>query len=196
MEKPIIATNLDGLLIEPSAFYKPHEKWFERVIEKTGDKTLKKWIGADPYFPGVHIAMEKMMPKATPEQRIAQARKWYQEDVIRYIQEHPEAIKRKNARILKVLRNKFKLILITTNTKDYIDRIIEVSNLQGIYDDIIASETEREPDKGKLIDELMRKYPKPKYYLTGKSDEKIASKFKELRVKVIEEKNLNSLTSL
>ena len=190
MEKPIIATNIDGLLIEHSAFTEPHRKWFERAIKKTGDESLRRWIGADPYFPGVDIAMEKIMPDATPEQRTAQARTWYQEDVVKYLKEHPETIKKDLAEKLKSLKEKYKLILLTTNTRDYINKIIEVSHLHGIYDDIIASDKEKEPDREELIKELIEQYGKPKYYITGKEDSKTIVRFENLGTEIITKENI------
>ena len=65
MGKQIIATNIDGLLIEHEAFIEPHKDWFKRAIEKTGDSSLEKWIGKENYFLGVNEAMEKIMPKAS-----------------------------------------------------------------------------------------------------------------------------------
>lgn len=193
MEKPIIATNIDELLIEHSAFYDPHEKWFERAIEKTGDESLRKWIGADPYFPGVNAAMEKIMPDTTPEERTAQARTWYQQDVISHIIEHPEVIKKDVAEKLKALKGNYKLILLTTNTKDYIEKIIEISDLEGIYDDIIASVTEKEPDRQELIKELTEKYGKPKYYIAGKQDSKIIKRFEDLGTKIITKETIDEI---
>ena len=193
MEKPIIATNIDGLLIEHSAFVEPHREWFERAIKKTGDESLRKYIGADPYFPGVNIAMEKIMPDATPKQRTAQARTWYQEDVIKYLKEHPETIKKDLAEKLKALKENYKLILLTTNTRDYINKIIKVSHLHGIYDEIIASNTEKEPDREELIKKLIKQYGKPKYYITGKEDLKTIERFKSLGTEIITKENIDEI---
>jgi len=185
MEKPILATNIDGLLLEHEVFMEPHKAWFKRAIEKTGDDSLKKWIGKENYFLGVNQAMEKIMPDSSEEERTTQARKGYQEDVINYIKEHSKKIKKDIAEKLKSLKEKYQLILITTNSQDYINEILKVSNLENIYDKIIASKTEKEPVKEELTNELIEKYGKPKYYLTGKPDEKITDKFEELDVKVI-----------
>ncbi len=185
MEKSILATNIDGLLLKHEVFTEPHKEWFERAIKKTKDNSLKKWIGHPEYFKGVNEAMEKIMPKASLEKRTFQARKWYQEDVIKYIKMHPEVVKKENYKKLKKLKEKYKLILVTTNTKDYINKIINASKLKNLYDSIIASKTQEEPDKSKLIKELIKKYRKPKYYLTGKSEEKITDKFKEIGTKVL-----------
>ncbi len=42
MVKPILATNIDGLLLKHKVFTKPHKAWFNRAIEKTGDKSLEQ----------------------------------------------------------------------------------------------------------------------------------------------------------
>lgn len=183
--KPILVTNIDGVLLEHKVFYEPHKEWFKRAIEKTGDKNLEEWIGKENYFPGVNKAMKQIMPNATEKEKTAQARIWYQEDVINYIKNHPEKIKTKIADKLKSLKEKYKIILMTTNSKDYINEILKVSNLENIYDGIVASKTDEEPEKSELIRELIEKYDKPKFYLTGKPDEKIIDKLKELEVKVL-----------
>jgi phosphoglycolate phosphatase-like HAD superfamily hydrolase len=185
MEKSIISTNIDGLLIEHKAFVEPHKAWFERAIKKTKDNSLRKWIGREDYFLGVNEAMEKILPNAPKEERTKTARKWYQEDVVKYIKSHPEVVKNDIADKLISLKEKYKLILVTSNTKDYINKILKASRLENVYDFIIASKTEEEPNKEKLIEELINKYGKPKYYITGKPEDKINIKFEELGIKVI-----------
>jgi len=193
MEKPILATNIDGLLIEHEAFVEPHKAWFERAIKKTKNNSLKKWIGKEDYFIGVNEAMEKILPNASKEERTYQARKWYQKDVVKYIKSHSEVIKKDIAKRLVLLKERYRLILVTSNTKDYINKILKTSNLEGVYDTIIASKTEQEPDKEELIGELIKKYGKPKYYLTGKPEDKINTKFEELDIKVIGIKDIDEI---
>ncbi len=183
--KPIIATNIDGLLIKNEAFTEPHKAWFERAIKKTKDNSFRKWIGKENYFIGVNEVMEKLMPSSSKEERIYQARKWYQEDVVKYIKSHSEIVKKDITKKVASLKEKYRLILVTSNTKDYINKILKASKLEGIYDSIIASKTEEEPDKEELIRELVKKYGKPKYYLTGKPEDKINIHFKKLEIKVI-----------
>lgn len=193
MDKPILATNIDGLLLEHDVFYEPHKDWFKRAIKKTKDNSLEKWIGRKDYFLGVNEAMKKIMPKVSKKEQTKKARKWYQEDVIKYIKNNPEKIKKDIAKKLISLKEKYNLILITTNSKDYIHKILKVSNLENIYDGIIASKTEEEPEKSKLIKELITKYGKPEIYLTGKPNEEIIDEFKKLEIKTL---NLNKIDSL
>lgn len=192
-QKLILATNIDGLLIDPSAFVEPHRVWFDRAILLTKNNSLGKWKGHPKYFDGVNEAMEKILPKATKEERTAQARKWYQEDVIYHISIHPEVVKKEIADKILSVKNKYKIILLTTNTKDYIYEILKVSKLEKIYDNIIASNTEEEPDKGKLLDKLIKKYGKPKYYLTGKLEDDINNNIRRMNIKVITTKDLNNI---
>jgi hypothetical protein len=171
MDKQILATNIDGFLIDHSAFIEPHRIWFDRAILLTKDDSLGKWKGHTEYFKGVNEAMQKIMPDASKEERTTQARKWYQEDVIHYISIHPEVVNQKLAKSLKKLKQRFTLALITTNTKDYINKILEVAKLQGIYDTIHASKLEEEPSKFKIAQEFKEKYGQPKYYLASRSKE-------------------------
>ncbi len=74
MEKPILATNIDGFLIKHEAFIEPHRVWFDRAILLTKDSSLNQWKGHPEYFKGVNLAMEKIMPTASKEKRTSQAR--------------------------------------------------------------------------------------------------------------------------
>jgi len=193
MEKPIIATNIDDLLIKHIAFVEPHKAVWGRLIEKTGNKELAKWIGKKDYFIGVNLAMDQIMPNATREEKTLQVRTWYQEEVIKYIQDHPDCVIINTLERLKQLKTKYALILITTNTQKHINKILKAAGLTNLYAAIVASETEKEPDKSELIDTLIEEYGKPKYYLTGKDDSEIIEKLKRLDIKVISQKDLDSI---
>jgi phosphoglycolate phosphatase-like HAD superfamily hydrolase len=171
MEKPILATNIDGFLINHEAFIEPHRIWFDRAILLTKDNSFKKWKGNPEYFKGVNQAMEKILPEASKEQRTQKAREWYQEDVAHYISIHPEVVNKKLEEILKKLKQRFTLALITTNTEEYINKILENAGLKGIYDIIHASKTKEEPSKEKTFKEFKEKYGEPKYYIASRSKE-------------------------
>ena len=169
MNKPIIATNADRFLIAHKAFVEPHKKWFDMAIKKTGDKSLEKWKGREDYFKGVNEAMLKIMPKATQEEQTRQAREWYQEYVIEYIKTHPECIYKKVIEVLKKLKVKYRLALITTNTEDHIQKILKTIGISDLYDIIIASPIGKEPKKSELLLKFIDKYKEPKIYITGKN---------------------------
>lgn len=193
MEKPILGTNIDGFLIDHSAFIEPHKAWFDRAIAKTSDKSLEKWKGSKDYFIGVNKAMEKIMPNASKEKRTAHARKWYSEDVIYYIKMHPEVINNEVVESLKKLKSRFTLALITTNTKEYVNEILRVAGLSDLYDIVYASSAEEEPSKENLFNEFIEQYEKPIYYLSGKIDASLKDFFKEKNLKVLGVNDINKL---
>jgi FMN phosphatase YigB (HAD superfamily) len=171
MQKPILATNLDGFLINHSAFIEPHKIWFDRAILLTKDNSLKNWKNKKDYFKGVNQAMKKIMPNASKKEQTEKAREWYQEDVVYYISIHPEVVNKKIISSLKKLKEKFRLALITTNTKEYIEKILKVAKLEGIYDIVYANSLKEEPSKQKIFQEFKNKYGNPKYYIASRSKE-------------------------
>lgn len=169
MEKKLIVTSLDGFLIKSEAFVEPHRAWFDRAIAKTGDRLLERWKGHPEYFRGVEEAMGKILPEATQKERTRQARVWYQEDVIAYIKRTPEVVYTDVKRELQELKSKYKLALLTTNTTEYIGQILETAGLNGLYDHVIASETEKEPDKSALVQKICDE-EKPLAYIGEKEE--------------------------
>lgn len=171
MEKPILATNIDGLLVKHETFIEPHKAWFDRAIKLTGDKSLEQWKGKKDYFKVVDLAMAKILPGASLEKRTEQARIWYQEDVVHYIKEHPETVYLNVAKVLKNLKSRFTLALVTTNSQDYIGQILESAGLENIYDIIFAIPSSEKPDKVRLFDKFARRYGSPRFYLAARSRE-------------------------
>lgn len=169
--KPILATNIDGFLIKHEAFTEPHKAWFERAIKKTGDRSLEQWKGRKDYFKGVDIAMEKLMPDATPEERTIQARRWYQQDVVQYVKENQGMVYENVKKILKKLKSKFTLALVTVNSQEYISQILEAADLKGIYDIVYAIPSSEKPDKTSLFQRFTKEYGKPKLYIAARSKE-------------------------
>ncbi len=173
-EKPILATNMDGFLIKHEAFWgAPHRMGFDRLILLTKDPSLKRWVGKADYFTGVDEAMKKIMPNATDEERTAQVRKWYQEDVVFYIKENPQAVFKEAVERLKELKKteKYTLALVTTNSKEYVNEILEAANLQGVYDIIFAINLSDKPKKESLYKKFIKEYGKPLVYIAGKNGE-------------------------
>jgi len=191
--RPILSTNLDDLLIKHEAFSKPHESVWQTLIKKTCDESLKKWIGKPDYFIGVNLAMDKLMPKATREEKTLQVRSWYQEAVVDYIETHPECVNWDVADRLRELKTKYRLILLTTNTQKYITKILKAAGLANLYDAVVASQTDAEPKKSEILDELISEYGKPRYYLSGKQELDIKEKLERLEIKIIGISDLDSI---
>ena len=171
MAKEILATNIDGFLIKHEAFIEPHKAWFDRAVRLTGDKSLEHWKGKKDYFIGVDKAMAKIMPQGTDEQRTLQARHWYQEGVVKYIKEHPQVVYKNVTKILRKLKKRFTLALVTVNTREYIQQILEAAGIENLYDIVYAIPASEKPDKAVLFRKFVKKYGPPKYYVAARSKE-------------------------
>ena len=171
MEKPILATNIDGFLVRHEAFIEPHRVWFDRAIKLTGDKNLEQWKGRKDYFKGVDLAMAKILPDKSNEERTKQARTWYQEDVVNYIKERPETVYLDVAKALLKLKSKVTLALVTTNSQEYIGQILEAAGLENIYDIVFAIPSSEKPNKASLFERFTKKYGNPKIYIAARSKE-------------------------
>ena len=174
-QKPILATNIDGFLLKHEAFIEPHRKWFDKAAMLLKDESVKKWKGTPNYFKGVNEVMERIMPSATKEERTAQARKWYQQEIVGYIRENPGVVCDSVVNKLIELKSKYTLALVTTNTQQYINKILKAADLEGIYDIVFASQEKEEPIKKEVFRRFVDKYRKPEYYIAAKNGERFES---------------------
>ena len=168
MDKPIIALNIDGLLIDHLAFSEPHKEWFIMASKLTGDESFLGWVERPDYFEGVKLAMEKIMPLVSDEEKIKQARIGYQRFVIDYINNHSDLIDAEIINFLTLLKETYTLALVTTNTSNYIYEILSSSKIENLFDIVLASELEKEPFSEEIILEFTKKFGLPKYYLASR----------------------------
>lgn len=181
MEKPILATTLSGLFIKHEPWEKAHILWFEeRELElKEKNKSLstieewKKLLKENPeqeakeYFKFVTLVMNDLYPEISEEERTKKARETYFDSVITYIELYPETVNQEVIDYFSSIKDKFKLALITTNTKDALDKILEISNLKDLFDIIECSIPEEKDNKTLVFQRFIEKHGKPTIYIGG-----------------------------
>ncbi len=167
--KPIIATTLSGLFIKSKPWKEAHNLWFEQMVKETGDESLRQWVGKANYFEGVNLAMSKLMPDASREERTREARRRFMQTVTDYIKEHnDDVINRKIVEYFKSLKDRFRLALITTNTAKFLNEILEETGLDELFDIVECSSSVEEDDKIAVFERFFEKYGKPVVYFGGK----------------------------
>jgi len=72
----IIALTLSGLFVKLEPWKKAHISWFEEASRKLRDPSLFSWATKENYFQGVDLAMKKLYPDLTEEERTI---KYYEE---------------------------------------------------------------------------------------------------------------------
>lgn len=167
MEKPILATTLSGLFIKQEAWDKAHVLWYQEASRKLNDNSVLKWINKPDYFKGVDEVMKKLYPKLDEEERTRTARRMFFDSVVQYIQQNPETKNKEIIRYFLGLKKKFRLALITTNTKPALEKILSATNLQNLFDIIEASEESEKDDKILVFQRFIEKYGKPLIYIGG-----------------------------
>ncbi len=166
--KQIIATTLSGLFIKSTPWKEAHKIWFERMVEETGDESFRQWIGKADYFEGVNLAMAKLMPDASKDERTREARKRFMQSVIDFVKDNKdELINTDIIEYFKSLKDRFMIALITTNVKDFIDKLLSAAGLDDFFDIVEASNLEEEDDKVSVFERFISKYGKPVVYFGG-----------------------------
>ncbi|MFA4953493.1 MAG: HAD hydrolase-like protein [Candidatus Pacearchaeota archaeon] len=167
MEKPIIATTLSGLFIKQEPWDKAHILWYEKAAKRLKDESVKEWAGKPDYFNGVDEVMQRLYPNLSEDERTSKARKMFFDSVLVYIKKHPKVKNEQIIKYFKSLKKEYQLVLITTNTKSALEKILSVTNLEDLFDIIETSKPEEKDDKRIVFDKFVRKYGKPILYIGG-----------------------------
>ncbi|MFA5019626.1 MAG: HAD hydrolase-like protein [Candidatus Pacearchaeota archaeon] len=167
MPKPIIATTLSGLFVKNSPWDKAHVVWFHDASAKLKDDEVLNWIDKPNYFDGVDEVMNKLYPHLTNSDKTIKARETFFDSVCKYILQNPSV---KNSDVItyfESIRRKYRIALITTNTKDATDKILKTLNMQRFFDIIECSKPEEKDNKRSVFDRFIEKYGKPEIYIGG-----------------------------
>lgn len=167
MEKPIVATTLAGLFIKKEAWDNAHKMWYQKAAEILNDSSVLKWIERPDYFKGVDEIMQRLYPHANDTERTVTARKMFFDSVIKYILQNPAMRNEEIVAYFMSLKGKFRLALITTNTKSALEKILSATNLTNLFDIIETSDESEKDDKAIVFDRFIKKYGKPAIYIGG-----------------------------
>jgi len=167
MEKPIIATTLSGLFIRTEPWARAHILWLKEASEQLNDPAIMDWADKPNYFDCVEPIMSKLYPQLNKEERVIKAREIYFDSVCKYIQQNQNVVNQEIVKYFQSLKEKYTLVLITTNTKEAIDRILALAKLNELFDIIETSLPTEKDDKRLVFDRFLKKYEPPITYIGG-----------------------------
>ena len=136
------------------------KKW-RKLLKENPEKEKKE------YFKFVDRVMEELYPKLSEKERTKIARETYFNSILKYIKEKPEVKNDEIIKYFKLLKDKYRVTLITTNTKSALKRILQITNLTGLFDIIETSEPEEKDDKKIVFNRFIDKNGKPNVYIGG-----------------------------
>ena len=167
MEKPIIATTFSGLFLKNEPWNNAHILWLKDAAEKLNDPRIMDWANKPNYFDCVEPIMSKLYPDLNKEERVIKAREIFFDAVCEYIKQNPDVVNKEIIEYFKTLKDKYCLALITTNTKEAIERILELTNLKDLFEIVATSLPEEKDDKRVVFDRFLSKQDIPVIYIGG-----------------------------
>ena len=181
MTKKMLVIDFDGGLLKSRPFDIAHKEWFRIMAELLRDQTINEHAFKEYYFKYVHEVMLKYLGDIDEASRNAFARNIYAMGIV-------EAVKKWDlidefAEHLRTLKKKYHIVLVTSAPALAVDAILEKVHCSDIFDIIIKSPMEKQPDKKEFFEELIKKYGKPEFYI-GKGDKDIKT-CKGLGIKTI-----------
>jgi len=166
-EKPINAISLAGVLVSNTPWRKAHEKGMAELARKSGIPEVKEKTNSPDYFKYVEKALEKIYPDLSPNERIEKRRNIYFQNVIDLLEKKPQ-INVHLKEFLKELKQRYTLVILTTNNCRTSESILKILNLSGFFEEIGCSLDHERDDKIKVLKRLIKKIGKPKILVENK----------------------------
>ncbi len=161
MAKPVIAVDFSGTLITEEPSELAHYEWFEIMAKILNDKSILAYAKEKEYFPHVYKIMERFtgLNAKKEEDKILMkkfARNLFQLSYFAAANKIKDRLLFQNyANYLKELKHKYKIILVTTSPEDIVSPILHMIKCDDIFDGIIKSPLTEEPNKEKLLRQLL-----------------------------------------
>jgi len=111
--------------------------------------------------------MKRLYPNLTDEKRTIKARKMFFSSVVKNIKQNPDFKNKEIVDYFSSLKNKYRLALITTNTKPALEKILSITQFLGLFDIIETLEETEKDDKRAVFDRFVKKHGKPVIYIGG-----------------------------
>jgi hypothetical protein len=189
--KPVLAFSLLGIIKNQDPWTIAHKKGMKELSEKANMPELTKKINDPDYFEYVKKALEKIegYKELSENERISKRRKKYFNNVLEILREG-DYIDKEFINFLKELKDKYEIMLITTNIKSFVDEVLKLSQAENLYDYIICSESSKEDNKQDVFSKAIKSFTKPNLYIGSKKSQDVC---KEYNIKFIKYEGINEL---
>jgi len=185
--RPVIAFDLDGVLISTNASDKAHAAWFRLMGQILNDSSVEQLSQKKEYFGDVLNLMERLtgLDKTdTFNQQILVklARNLYQLSYLSELRKEgraafvPEMID-----MIIDLKSKFRIALITTAPEDMVLPALEIVKIKELFDYIYRSPLNKEPSKIDVLTKFVKDVSSPALYIGN--EKKDAEACRQLGIK-------------
>ncbi len=168
-----IALSLSGVLVSSEPWRKAHEIGMQELAEKANMPEISENTHSPNYFEKVDRATEVIYPNLTSEERVKTRRGIYLNRVFNLIKENLDYVNKEVISFLRSIKEKYNLVLITTNTKDVTDKILEMIDAKDLFDYIGTSLPEEKDDKKAVFERVVNDYGKPDKFIGSEKSREV-----------------------
>ncbi len=170
MVKPIIATSLVGIFLSKEPWERAHLMWFEDAANKLDRIDIKDWgliyTQKTDYFNKIYEIMDLMHPTLSLQDKTLKAREMFFNYVIKYIKINQDIVKHDVAKYFRSLKDRYKIALVSSQTRKFIDEILLLTDLNDIFDIIECAEPSEQDDRQVVYERFENKHGKPLVYFS------------------------------
>lgn len=177
MEKPIIALSLSGVIVSSEPFKRMHDFGMNELANLSGMQELKDKKDSSDYFVYVKKALERVYHDLSMEKAITKRRNQYCRRVVDMVNENPGFIRNDVVRFLRDIKEKYRLVIVTSFLEKYVVKILEDAEIDDIFEFVSASKEEEEDDKEIVFGRLIAEFGLPEKLIGSAKTEKICDKF-------------------
>lgn len=109
--------------------------------------------------------MKRLYSNLNEEQRTIKARQMFFDSVTKYVKQNPNLRNNDVVDYFVSLKPRYRLALITTNTKKALEKILSAIKLSKLFDIVEASEESEKDDKIAVFNRFLKKYENPIVYV-------------------------------
>ncbi|MEA3248365.1 MAG: HAD family hydrolase, partial [Nanoarchaeota archaeon] len=160
-DKKVLGMSLFGIVKSSEPWKKAHEIGMKELSERAKMPELIEKVDSEHYFNFVKKALEKIDEyKDLPEnERVSLRRSQYFDRVFDLIK-LGDYIDEDFVSFLKELKEIYSLVLITTNSLEFVEDVLKFAHAEDLFENIITLDPEEEDDKELTFDKAMKELKK------------------------------------
>ncbi|MFH0870426.1 MAG: HAD hydrolase-like protein [archaeon] len=170
--KKIIVVDFNGALLQKRPFEEAHRKWFELMAVLLRDESVKGYYQLADYFPKANELMRLYLGEVDERILTLFVRQTY--SMILIAEMRREDLVVEFADYLGKLKKEYSLALVTSAPELAVEPILKKIGCSELFDMVLKSPSEKQPDKKALLDCFVKEHGKPEYYI-GAGDKDIIS---------------------
>lgn len=161
MSKRILGMSLFGIIGSEEPWRRAHEIGMKELAERAGMPELVGMGQGEEYFGKIREALGKIdeYKDFSEGERVKRRRKQYFERVLDLIH-NGDYIDRDYVAYVRTLLDEYNLVIVTTNTRNFVDRILMMTEAEDLFVRVYCSRDEEEDDKrvvfGRAVDGMMK----------------------------------------